>query len=379
MQDDSSSPSLFAHLESLPDHRIDRQKLHLLVDILVIAICAAISGADGWVAVERFGKLKESWLRRFLKLPNGIPSHDTFGRVFAKLDPNAFREVFISWVSDTTRLCDGEIVAVDGKTLRRSYDTASSKKALHMVNAWASQSGFALGQLATEEKSNEITAIPKLLELLELKGCIVTTDAAGCQKTVVNKIIDKEADYILALKGNQGLFHDEVVTYFDWALGNDPDAPEMWHKETFDTHHGREEIRRYWVTDDVSWFSRRDDWPGLQSFALTQSVRTLGDKKTIENRYFISSLPLAKADAVATGIRTHWGVENSLHWVLDIAFREDECRIRMDNAPENFGIVRQMALNLLKREKTAKVGVATKRLMAGWNDAYLEKVIGLRI
>jgi len=369
--------SISEHFATIEDPRIKRRKLHLLNDMLVITICAAICGADGWVAVERFGKAKMKWLQGFLSLPNGIPSHDTFGRLFAALNPDAFREAFVSWVTAVSSICSEEIVAVDGKTLRRSFDTASSKAALHMVNAWATGAGIALGQLATEAKSNEITAIPKLLDLLHIKGCIITIDAMGCQKTITEKIVDKEGDYVISLKGNQGNLHKDVQEFFDWAEQEDgPDKPKLKYFETTDGDHGRMEVRRYWVSDEVDWIENKADWKGLKTIAMAESERTQNDKTTVERRHFISSLPLERSDKTAESIRAHWRVENGLHWVLDVAFREDDCRVRTGNAAENLGIVRQIALNLLKQEKSAKVGVATKRLMAGWDEDYLAKVLG---
>ena len=372
-----SIASLNKLFDQIEDWRMDRKKLHTLTDILVITVCAAICGANGWVAVEKFGKAKEQWLRQYLSLPNGIPSHDTFGRVFAAMDPNVFREIFIDWVTSITSICRGEIVAIDGKTLRHSYDTSSSKAALHMVNAWATGAGISLGQLATDAKSNEITAIPKLLELLALKGCIVTIDAMGCQKAITKKIVDQKADYVISLKGNQGNLHQEVQEFFAWALNEQCiDKTEMRYFETTDEDHGRIEMRRYWVADEIDRLDSNGQWYGLRSIAMAEAERTHKGETTIEHRFFISSLSLDRAEETANAVRAHWGVENGLHWVLDVAFREDECRIRQGHADENFGIVRQIALNLLKQEKQAKVGIATKRLMAGWDETYLARVIG---
>lgn len=373
---ETTNSSFASHFSALEDPRVDRTKRHLLQDIVTIAICAVLCGADGWVSVALFGQRQEAWLRTFLRLPNGIPSHDTFGRVFSALDPDAFRQCFINWVAAVSPRCEREIVAVDGKTLRRSFDHASDRSAIHMVNAWASAAGISLGQLATEEKSNEITAIPRLLEMLAVQRAVVTTDAMGCQKAIAKKIVDKEADYVLALKGNQGSLHDEVTRLFDWASQGGPDAPELSYRETVDGDHGRIEIRRYWVSDDVTWFAERGDWLGLRSFAMAQAERTRGGKTSIETRYFISSLPGASEELICQAIRRHWSVENNLHWVLDVAFREDECRIRNGHGAENLAIVRQIALNLLKQENTAKVGVANKRLLAGWDEDYLMKVLG---
>ena len=347
-----------------------------MIDIVVIAICAAVCGADGWVAVARFAQAKEQWLRKFLKLPNGIPSHDTFGRTFAALNPDAFREIFVAWVASLQEVRAGEIIAVDGKTLRSSFDNASSKSALHMVNAWATQAGISLGQLATDTKSNEITAIPKLLDLVNVEGCTITIDAMGCQKAITEKIVGERADFVISLKGNQGNLHEGVREFFDWAeKEKSSDKPELRHFETTDGDHGRIEVRRYWVSDEVNWVENKTDWAGLRSIAMVEAERTLNGKTSIERRYFISSHSLEKSEKTVQAIRAHWGVENGLHWVLDVAFHEDDCRIRTGHADENFGIVRQIALNLLKQEKTAKVGIATKRLMAAWDEAYLAKVL----
>jgi predicted transposase YbfD/YdcC len=372
-----SPVSITEHFSALADPRVERTKLHSLHDILVITICAAICGADNWVAIELFAKSRESWFRKFLALPNGIPSHDTLGRLFAVLDPKEFRECFVSWVQSLRAAMQGDVVAIDGKTLRRSYDTGSSKGAIHMVNAWASTAGISLGQLATEAKSNEITAIPKLLDLLALKGCVVTIDAMGCQKDIAAKIVEKEADYVLALKGNQGNLHKEVEEFFVWARQGDADAPNLAFHETVDGEHGRVEIRRCWTTDDVAWFADKASWKNLSSFAMIESERIVGDNTSIEHRFYISSLPGNDAADMARTIRAHWGVENSLHWVLDVAFREDDSRIRVGHAAENFGVIRQIALNLLKQEKSLKVGVANKRLNAAWDHDYLLKILGI--
>ncbi len=294
--------------------------------------------------------------------------------MFAALNPAEFQKCFVSWVTAVSEVSEGEIVAVDGKTLRRSFDTASGRASIHMVNAWAASSGISLGQLAADGKSNEITAIPKLLELLSVQGCIVTIDAMGCQKTIAEKIVDKGGDYVLALKGNQGTLHSEVVRYFDWALKGGPDVPPLHFVETIDGDHGRIETRRYWVTTDVDW-SRDLGWKGLQSIAMVEAERTLGDKTSIDRRYYISSLEGQASTAIPTAVRAHWRVENQLHWVLDVAFREDENRVRVGNAAENFATTRQIALNLLKQEKTLKVGIAGKRLKAGWDESYLLKVL----
>ena len=278
------------HFASLIDPRVDRTRRHLLSDILTIAICAVISGADSFTEMEQFGEDKESWFKTFLPLPHGIPSHDTFGRLFAALDPKAFGACFTSWVSAIVEATDGKVVAIDGKTLRRSIDRASGKSGIHMVSAWMDVNGLVWGQAKTDEKSNEITAIPKLLEMLELNGCIVTIDAMGCQKKIAEKIIDREADYVLALKGNQAIMEEEVKLFFDGAQKSDwKDIPCAFH-ETIDKGHGRIEIRKYFVTSDIEWFVDRADWKGLKSFGMVLSERYVGGEVCKERRFYISSL-----------------------------------------------------------------------------------------
>lgn len=369
--------SLLDHIAIIPDPRIERSKLHSLHDIMAIAICGMICGADDWVSIEEFGLAKESWFRTFLGLPNGIPSHDTFGRVFAALDPNAFAEFFAGWVRDVAELTDGEVVAIDGKTVRRSFDRANSRSAIHMVNAWATQSGLSLGQVAADEKSNEITAVPKLLDMLQLKGCIVTLDAMGCQKEIAGRIVAKGADYVLQVKGNQPQLHMELEAYFAEALKHDfVGVPHDVH-ETIERGHGRVETRRTYCTDDLSALTTAFEWPGLRSIAMRELVRERDGKKSVERHYNISSLRGNDASKISRASRDHWGVENNLHWVLDIAFREDESRARMKNAAQNLSTLRQLALNLLKSEKTAKIGVKNKRLKAGWDEPYLLRVLGV--
>ncbi len=369
--------SIGEHFAALPDPRVDRTKRHSLHDVLVIAICGVICGADDWVSIEQFGNDKKEWFRSFLSLPNGIPSHDTFGRIFAALNPKAFAECFTSWVSSLAELTDGEVVAIDGKTLRRSFDRASGKAAIHMVSAWATKNRMVLGQVKTDEKSNEITAIPRLLENLEIKGCIVTIDAMGCQKEIARKITAQKADYVFGLKGNQGVLHADVAAYFEEALKHDFENTIHDFFEEKGRGHGRTERRRIWCTNDLDWFAKRDHWQGLESIAMIESERTVGDKVSTERRYYISSLPGDNAKQVARAIRKHWGVENDLHWSLDVAFREDENRVRKDNGPENLAMLRHIAINLLKNEKTAKVGVKNKRLKAGWSEEYLLRVLGI--
>ncbi len=374
--DHAPGSTIIDHFATLTDPRVDRTKEHQLLDILTIALCAIISGADEWVAMEAYGKAKREWFDTFLTLPNGIPSHDTFGRLFAALDPDQFQACFLAWVRSTVALTEGAVIACDGKTVRRSHDRGAGKAAIHMVSAWASASRLVLGQVAADEKSNEITALPALLNLLMLKGCIVTIDAMGCQTAIAQTIIDREADYVLALKENHDTLYHAVVHLFADAHATDFADYDHDAAETVDGGHGRVEIRRYWTISDPATLAHLDpdeEWAGLRGIGMVAAERREKGKVTHERRYYLTSL----TDAATFGraVRAHWGIENGLHWVLDIAFREDESRARQGASAANLVVLRHLAVNLLKQERTAKVGIKNKRLKAGWDERYLLKVI----
>lgn len=369
-----ASSSLVEHFSRLEDPRIERHKQHKLIDIMVLSVCAVLCGAEGWEAIEEFGHTKLEWLRRLVALENGIPSHDTIARVLSRVSAPGLQGCFVSWVKAVAEVTGGQIVAIDGKTLRRSYDKASRKQAIHMVSAWGSANGLVLGQLKSDEHSNEISAIPQLLEVLELKGCIVTLDAMGCQREIARKIVGQGADYVLAVKANQERLYEDVVDFMDTARDADFRGVSYDYHEAVDKGHGRVEVRRYWLSDDLSGVDKPQRWVGLKAIGMVESQRHLNGKVSVERRYYITSFNRG-AKAFGQAVRTHWGIENSLHWVLDVSFREDESRIRRGEAAENVAILRHLAFNLLKREKTLKKGIKQKRLKAAWDEDYLAKVL----
>lgn len=370
-------PAIAAHFDELEDPRRTFLNDHSLINIITIALCAIIAGAETWTDVESFGKSKRVWLSRFLDLSQGIPSHDTFGRVFARLNPEQFQACFLSWVQAVFEITQGQVIAVDGKKLRHSYDKTLGQAAIHMVSAWAAANELVLGQVKVDDKSNEITVIPALLALLDITGCIVTIDAMGCQTEIARQIVDQGGDYLLAVKGNQGNLYDDIVFFFDLAQQNGFAKVSHTYHQTVNGGHGRIEKRQCWVisgADSLSFLSTYGDWPQLQTIVMIQSQRHLNGQVSQETRYFISSLP-NDAQQILDAKRTHWGIENKLHWVLDVAFREDDSRVRQGNAAQNLAILRHAALNLLKQEKSAKGGIQAKRLQAAWNDDYLLKVL----
>ena len=373
--------SLLECFEDVPDPRVDRTKSHKLIDILVISICTLLCCGESFNDMEEFGNAKHDWLKTFLELPNGIPTHDTFNRVFAALDPQHFLDSFLRWTQSLRKAIPGEIVAMDGKALRRALNRGQSIP--YVVSAWAVENGLVLGQLKVAEKSNEITAVPELLRALELRGCIVTTDAMGCQKKIAKQIIGSGADYVLALKGNHETVHDEVKMYLDDAIRQQSDRPapagekpELVHIETVEKDHGRLETRRYWQSENIGWFADLTKWEGLRSVGVVESVREIKGEISTERRYFLSSLA-CDISRFAKAARGHWGVENQVHWHMDVSFGEDQSRARTGHAAENLATLRRLALNLLKRETTKKRGIRGKQRCAGWDHRYLLRLLGV--
>ncbi len=354
---------------------------HPLINILTITICAIISGCDNFNDIEEYGKSKIKWFRRFLDLKHGIPSHDTFNDVLNRINPVEFNTAFTQWVSEISKQKEG-IIALDGKVMRRTLDKVSGMSATHLVSAWSVENNFCLGQVKVADKSNEITAIPALLELLDIKDSTITMDAMGCQYKIGDQIVDKGADYVLGLKGNQGEFFDDVKLYLDSQLTREFKAQTHSVHRSINGDHGRIETREVWLVTDVNWLiARHPRWKSLNSIALICSRREVNGVESYEQRYYISSHKDKDAEFMAHAIRSHWHVENKLHWQLDVSFNEDQNRLRSGYAAENISLINKVALNLLKNEKSVKVGVKGKRLKAGWDNAYMMKVltVGLNI
>ena len=361
------------HFTELTDPRC-RQVTYPLINVVVIAVCAVICGADDFVAIAKFGLTKRDWLARFLDLKEGIPSHDRFNAILAAIKPAEFEKCLLSWITALHEITDGQVIAIDGKTLRRSFDAAHSKAAIHMVSAWATANHISLGQVVVDAKSNEITAIPKLLEMLELSGAMVTLDAMGCQTEIARQIVAAEADYCLAVKGNQPTLHQGIVDFFDDHLEDDFARTPVRRYQTSEKGHGREEIRYYFICPVPEDLPDRWRWADLKAIGIAISNTQRDGKDCNEIRYYILNTYVA-ARRFAEAVRGHWGIENRLHWQLDVTFQEDQCRIRQGHADANFSILRRTALSMLKNESTLKVGIKNKRLTAGWDERYLEKVL----
>jgi len=376
MPTETQSPSLMECFSELPDPRVERCRRHQLIDIVFIAVCAVICGAEAFTEMEEFGHSKEAWLRQFLELPNGIPSHDTFGRVLARLDPKEFEACFERWVRGVVQLSEGEVVGIDGQTLRRSYDRAAGRSAIEVVSAWARTTGLTWGQVKVAEDSNEITAVPELLRVLDLTGCIVTVDALNTQKEIARQIRAQGTEYVLALKDNHPTLRQQVADFLQAAQHGRTLNYQISTHQTVEKDHGRIETRRYWQVEAPPHLHEFEQWPDLRSVGLVQATREVRDQTTVETRYYLSSLPV-EAGRFSDAVRGHWAVENSCHWILDVVFREDDSRVRRGHAPENLALIRRWAHNLLAREPSVKRGIKTKRLKAALDDRYLLKILTL--
>lgn len=374
---DLPTAAIEAHFENVDDPRVPYLVIHPLINIFTIALAAIIAGADSWSEVATFGQRKKEWLSQFLDMKMGTPSHDTFSTVFGVLDPRQLQDGFISWVQAVYQRLKGEVVAVDGKMLRHSFNTAQAQPMITMVSAWATEAELVLGQLKVDQGTNEITAIPQLLRLLELNGCIVTVDAIGCQKDIAEEIVAQGADYLLAVKGNQEQLYEDIELFFRLSAENDFAKVDHTYARNVNKGHGRIEVRQCWAIsgeESLQFLRGYHDWPRLQTIVRIDSQRHVGDQLSLESRFFISSLP-NNAEHLLQVKRSHWAIENELHWVLDIAFREDDSRVRTGHGAENLATLRHMAVNLLKQEKSAKGGIHAKRMQAAWDEEYLVKVL----
>ena len=362
--------SLITLLEEVPDPRVTATVDHDLPDILIIALCTILCGGESFYDMEEFGEVRLDWLKTFLRLRNGAPTHDTYNRVFQALDPESFGECLARWTQSVRTVLGGEVVALDGKTLRRALKQGEDPRVI--VSAWATESGLLLGQRKVKNKSNEITAVPELLRALQLAGCIVTADALHCQKNIAKEIKEADAEYVLALKGNQGTTFAEVKSFLDDAIQRR--QSHLLTLETVDKGHGRLEVRRYWQTEQLEWFADRKEWEGLKSVGVVEARRMVGGKQSVERRYYLSSLQNG-VEQFAKAVRGHWGVENSLHWVLDVVFGEDESRARSGFAAENLAATRRLAVNLLRRDKTCKCSIKGKLMRAAIDPDYLKLIL----
>lgn len=367
------SASIEEHFAELADPR-RREGTYPLVNIVVMALCAVISGADDFVAIADWSRLKQEWLSKFLDMSAGVPSHDRFNAILGALKPGEFEKCLLNWITTLQDVTDGQVVAIDGKTLRRSFDAASSKAAIHMVSAWATANHVSLGQVVTEAKSNEITAIPKLLEIIEISGCLVTIDAMGCQTEIAAKIVEQKADYCLAVKGNQPTLHEGIIDFFSDHIEDDFARTKLRQHHTQEKGHGRKETRAYYLCPVPDDLPDRERWKNLKAIGLAVNTTFRGDKETCEFRYYILS-KYVSGKRFADAVRSHWGIENSLHWQLDVTFGEDQSRIRKGHADTNFSLLRRTALSLLKSNKSKKIGVKNKRLSAGWDDDYRLEIL----
>lgn len=370
----SVETTLVEYFGDIEDVRLDRNKKHLLVDILVLAICGVICGANGPTEIVSVAKGKRAWFQTFLALPNGIPSHDTIGRVLARFRPDILETRFLAWVQATFPALPAQQIAVDGKVSRRSADTANDMPALRMISAWAAETGIVLGQMSVDPESNEITAMPLLLEAVDIEGCDITADALHCQKETISTITDQKAHYTIAVKANQEHLYEDIVATF--ARLREQDSSSLQSDRSCEKGHGRIETRQYWVTNQIDTLRTASAWAALQTIGMVESERRINGKIEHETRYYISSRE-ANAKAFGERVRRHWSIENSLHWILDVAMREDEARMRKDHGAENMAVIRHIAINLLKKETTEKVGVHAKRLIAACNNDYLSKVVRL--
>lgn len=369
----SESVRIVDHFVELTDPR-RREVTYPLINVVVIAVCGVICGADDFVAIARFGRAKRDWLARFLDLATGIPSHDRFNAIFAAIKPAEFEKCLLSWITALHEITDGQVIAIDGKTLRRSYDASSSKAAIHMVSAWATANHISLGQVVVDAKSNEITAIPKLLACIDVSGALVTIDAMGCQTQIAQKIVDAKADYCLAVKANQPTLHGAIEEHFEKHIENDFADTRVRRYETREKGHGRIENRYYYLCPVPENFPDRERWPKLKAIGIAISDTIRDGKQCDEVRYYILSKYIS-GRRFAAAVRGHWGIENRLHWQLDVTFQEDQSRVRMGHADANLSLLRRTALSMLMNEMNEKVGIKNKRLLAAWDDSYLEEVV----